>query len=175
TVHQCITPSPACIDIQLVQGSHLLLNRPCPGYVYTESLDGRVMFFRPWKGQTLAGTTETPLQDPPLNINPTASEICDILTTYNHYFPSTACDAHDIVRSFCGMRVLPQTHGSAFGASRETIMLCNPFGQAPYLAVYGGKLTTYRSESEKAVQLLKSFMPPPHKGSTRNMILSEHA
>jgi glycerol-3-phosphate dehydrogenase len=91
-INKTISPPPPGMDIQLVQGSHLVLNRPCPGFVYTESLDGRVMFFIPWKGKTLAGTTERAFDGDPSKVKPADSEISDILATYNHYFPDSHCD-----------------------------------------------------------------------------------
>jgi len=170
-ISRTITPDPPIMDIRLVQGSHLLLNRPCSTFIYTESLDGRVMFFRPWRHRTLAGTTETPFDGDPATVKATASEIRDILATYNHYFPNTACTESDIVEIFCGLRVLPQTTGSAFGASRETYILTDNEKHPNYLASYGGKLTTYRSESEKVLKLIMKTIPPAHMQSTRKIAI----
>lgn len=166
-----ISPTPPTISVQLVQGSHLLLDRKCPGFIYTESLDGRVMFFRPWKGRTLAGTTETEFSGDPARVKPTTDEITNILDTYNHYFPDTACGEGDIIETFCGLRVLPQTERTPFAASRETIILCDDETGPAYLAVYGGKLTTYRKESEKILQLISRTIPPPHRVSTKDIPL----
>ena len=170
-VASIITPTPPTMGVDLVQGSHLVLDRPSPSFIYTESLDGRVMFFRPWQGKTLAGTTETPFEGDPSKIEPTASEIADILATYNHYFPDQACSESDIVQTFCGLRVLPQTEGTPFGASRETIILCDDEAHPAYLAVYGGKLTTYRKESEKVLKLIRCRMAAPQMRSTRDIHL----
>lgn len=171
-VSTIISPAPPIMDIRLVQGSHLLLNRPSPGFVYTESLDGRVMFFRPWQGKTLVGTTETPFTGDPAKAAPTDREISDILATYNHYFPDARCDKSDIAGTFCGLRVLPQQQGAAFGISRETMILCDNETSPHYLAVYGGKLTTYRKESEKAVKLIMRHLPSPRQRSTKAISLS---
>ncbi len=176
-ITEVIKPTPPSIDIQQVQGSHLVLNRPCPGFIYTESLDGRVMFFRPWKGKTLAGTTETPFpyhpntQDDPSKAAPTESEIADILATYNHYFPDFHCRPSDIDHTFCGLRVLPITKGTAFGASRETVILCDDKKRPRYLAIYGGKLTTYRKESEKVLNIIMRHITPPKVHSTQDISL----
>jgi len=171
-VSETIEPTPPGMGLQLVQGSHLLLNRPSPGYIYTESLDGRVMFFRPWKNKTLAGTTETAFDGDPANAKPTESEINDILTTYNHYFPENPCGKLDIFLTFCGLRVLPKSEGVAFGSSRETVILTDNDKQPSYLAIYGGKLTTYRKESEKVLKLIMRSIDPPHQRSTRDIQLS---
>ncbi len=161
-----ITPAPPGMEVHLVQGSHLLLNRPSPGFIYTESLDGRVMFFRPWQGKTLAGTTETPFEGDPAKATTTEQEVRDILATYNHYFPDNSCNESDIIDSYCGLRVLPQTAGKPFAASRETIILCDDEAHPTYLAIYGGKLTTYRKESERVAKLISRTIPAPQTGST---------
>jgi len=170
-VSRIITPTPPTMDIRLLQGSHLLLDRPCTSFVYTESLDGRVMFFRPWKEHTLAGTTETPFDGDPSKAAPTDSETADILASYNHYFPDSHCRESAILGTYCGLRVLPQTKESVFAASRETVILCDNEKSPAYLAVYGGKLTTYRKESEKVLKLVMRSIKPPEPGSTKDIPL----
>lgn len=165
------TPTPPTMGVHLAQGSHLVLDRPCSGFIYTESLDGRVMFFRPWKGKTLAGTTETPFEGDPAKAKTTENEIRDILTTYNHYFPESACSESDILATYCGLRVLPQIEGNFFAASRETIILCDDEAHPAYLAIYGGKLTTYRKESEKVLKLITRTIPAPQIASTKDIPL----
>jgi glycerol-3-phosphate dehydrogenase len=129
------------------------------------------MFFRPWKGATLAGTTETEYTGDPARVKPTTNEIADILSTYNHYFPDTPCSGADITQTFCGLRVLPQTRGTPFSASRETIILSDNPESPGYLAIYGGKLTTYRKESEKVLKLIMRNIEPPVSRSTRDIAL----
>jgi len=177
-VIETIKPAPPSMGIQLVQGSHLLLNRPSPGFIYTESLDGRVMFFRPWRGKTLAGTTETPFpygpdsHDDPATAKTTESETNDILATYNHFFPDMSCGKSDIFLTYCGLRVLPKAEGLAFSSSRETVILTDNDNQPHYLAIYGGKLTTYRKESEKVLKLIMRSMAPPETRNTKDIPLS---
>ncbi len=166
-----IKPEPQQQSVRLVQGSHLILNRRCPGFIYTESLDGRVMFFRPWQGKTLAGTTETPYSGDPSLIKPTADEIAHILDTYNHYFPASPCKKTDIIGTYCGLRVLPENGGGAFSASRETVLLCDDQDKPAYIAVYGGKLTTYRKESEKVLKLISKSIKAPHNMDTKQIPL----
>lgn len=164
-----ISPTPPTMGVHLVQGSHLLLDRKCPGFIYTESLDGRVMFFRPWKGRTLAGTTETPFEGDPAKVEPTEREVHDILTTYNHYFPDMQCSNADVIETYCGLRVLPQTEGIPFAASRETVILCDDEAHPAYLAIYGGKLTTYRKESAKVLKLITRSIDPPHPRNSKHI------
>ena len=166
-----IKPAPPQQAMHLVQGSHLMLNRHCPGFIYSESVDGRVIFFRPWQGKTLAGTTETPYAGDPARIKPTGEETASILASYNHYFPQMQCKKSDIIGTYCGLRVLPESKGGAFAASRETVLLCDNEKQPTYIAIYGGKLTTYRRESARVVKLIGKTIPPPHLADTRKIPL----
>jgi len=170
-VSKCIVPQPPTVEVQLVQGSHLMLNRPCTAYIYTESLDGRVMFFRPWKGKTLAGTTETSFKGDPSGVSATPQEVEDILTTYNHYFPGSVCQQSDIEHVYCGLRVLPIAKGEAFETKRETIILRGGKDCPRYIAVYGGKLTTYRREADRVLKRVKSMLKAPKLRSTKDIPL----
>jgi glycerol-3-phosphate dehydrogenase len=166
-----IKPTPAQLPVRLVQGSHLILDRICPGYIYTESLDGRVMFFRPWQENMLAGTTETSFAGDPDRIKPTSEEIEDILATYNHYFPDATCNKADILGTYCGLRVLPESDGEAFSANRETVIHCDDPQQPAYIALYGGKLTTYRKKAEQVLHLVGKAIKPPHQADTTKISL----
>ena len=166
-VSQCVTPQPPTVEVHLVQGSHLVLNRPCTAYIYTESLDGRVMFFRPWKGKTLAGTTETSFKGNPSDVLATPQEVEGILATYNHYFPKAACQKSDIEHVYCGLRVLPVGKGEAFETKRETMILRGGKRCPCYIAVYGGKLTTYRREAEKVLKVVQAILKAPKLSSTK--------
>jgi len=171
-VQKRITPTPAGIAVRLVQGTHLLLPRKSPGYIYTESSDGRVMFFRPWRDQMLIGTTETLFEGDPGSVRPTAEEVASILATHNHYFPASPCRESEISATYCGLRVLPDEKNGPFAASRETVICCDNNASPAYIAVYGGKLTTYRKEAEKVVELIGKSIPPPRKADTSRITLT---
>jgi len=171
-IQQHIDPPQQRMPISLVQGTHLVLDRVCQTFIYTESSDGRVMFFRPWQGKTLVGTTETVFSGKPENAHPTEKEIADILSTYNHYFPESACTDADITQTYCGLRVLSmQTNKAAFSSNRETVCLWDNPKEPHYAAIYGGKLTTYRSTAEKLIRHLQKTMPAPHQADTRHIPL----
>ncbi|MDQ6986873.1 MAG: FAD-dependent oxidoreductase [Mariprofundaceae bacterium] len=156
---------------RLIQGSHLLLDRACPAYIYSESTDRRVMFFRPWRGRMLVGTTETELAAMPDKPAPTQDEIEAILSTYNHYFPDTCCTDSDILDTYCGVRVLPCGDKAAFAANRETVILADNEKHPAYIGIYGGKLTTYRREAEKVLRLISRSIPAKHRADTRHIKL----
>jgi len=167
-----IVPAPPEAGMRLVQGTHLLLDRPCQNFIYTESVDGRAMFFRPWHNRMLVGTTEVELAMMPDKPVPTKNEVDAILATHNHYFPDSPCSPADIVDTCCGVRVLPTGGSSAFSASRETVILADDKQRPTYLGVYGGKLTTYRREAEKALRLIARRLPAKRRADTRHIYLS---
>ncbi|HXH72114.1 MAG TPA: FAD-dependent oxidoreductase [Mariprofundaceae bacterium] len=142
-----LQPAMPQLAVQLVQGIHLLLPHPCPGFIYVEAPDGRAVFLRPWPGGTLVGITETPHAGSPDLAAPTEAEIDYLLAIHNRHFPTRACGRGDILRTYCGLRVLPQ--GEAFAASRETLIVADNEHRPTYLAVYGGKLTTFRRTARR--------------------------
>ena len=143
----CFTPSiePAAID--LVQGSHIILeNRISDQCFYLEApQDKRAVFILPWKGKTLVGTTETLFEGDPDDAKPLPEEINYLKEVVAHYFPD--CPAN-ICDSFCGLRVLPKTKGRAFYRPRDVMLKSDE----RLISVYGGKLTSWRATAENVLR-----------------------
>ncbi|NRB23882.1 glycerol-3-phosphate dehydrogenase/oxidase [Shewanella sp.] len=155
-----LVPPMAKESVDLVQGSHLLLDIPAPdGILYLEScFDKRVVFVMPWKGKTLLGTTETILEELDGKPESTREEISYLLGIYKHYFP--AQDNIEqlealIIDTFCGVRVLPKLNGSSFDRPRE-ILLKTSITHPRLMTLYGGKLTTFRTTAREVVQWMES-------------------
>lgn len=147
--------------VDLVQGTHILLQREAPAAAYyVESpQDRRAVFVLPWQGMSLVGTTETLYDGDPANVAPQQQEIDYLLACYNHYFPAWAAGEADICQSFAGLRVLPRDLSAAHKRKRDTVLLSDPRAPA-YLSIYGGKLTAYRHTAERVMGMLQSFLPP---------------
>ncbi|BAJ03547.1 FAD-dependent oxidoreductase [Shewanella violacea] len=155
-----LAPPMAKESVDLVQGSHLLLDIPAlEGILYLEScFDNRVVFVMPWKGKTLLGTTETLLQELDGKPESTREEIYYLLGIYKHYFPALGSVEQLeglIIDTFCGVRVLPKRDGSSFHRPRE-ILLKTSVTHPRLMTLYGGKLTTYRTTSKEVVQWVES-------------------
>ncbi|ACA85228.1 FAD-dependent oxidoreductase [Shewanella woodyi] len=154
----CVTPPMAKEEVELIQGSHLLLDIPSPdGILYLEScFDERVVFVMPWEGKTLLGTTETTLASLDEKPQPTREESYYLLGIYRHYFPESGdietLEAK-IYDTFCGVRVLPKQAGQAFERSRE-LWLQSRESHPRFLTLYGGKLTTFRSTAKEVTHWL---------------------
>ena len=153
----CITPTPPAFAIELMQGTHLVLEAPVTqGIYYVEAQDRRAVFVMPWHGRTLVGTTETPFSGDPACVAPTPLEIEYLLQTYRRHFPHRQTQ---IVESFAGLRVLPANNGAPFLRSRETVFHPDDPQRPRLITIYGGKLTGYRLSAARALTGLRGALP----------------
>lgn len=167
-VAQLITPAPQQLEIDLVQGSHLLLAGSLGSHCYylESPRDQRAVFALPWYGNTLVGTTETLFQGAPEDVKPLAEEEVYLTETINHYFPKAPVE---IIDRFAGLRVLPRNDRRFFNRSRETRICVDN----RVISLYGGKLTSYRATAEKVVKQIKKIVGKrPRIASTKTLKLS---
>ena len=157
-----VTPKVAVPALELVQGTHLVLDGPPQaGVYYLESpRDGRAIFVMPWRAQLLLGTTEVRFHGDPAAVAPGPHEIHYLLGVLRHYFPRFRDAAVSQVRSsFAGLRVLPAKGGHAFHRSRETLLVRDRDSRPRLLSIYGGKLTTWRAVAARALGQIESSLP----------------
>jgi len=155
-----ITPEIPRPDIELIQGTHIVLDTAIVNSIfYVEApQDGRAIFIMPWhEHTTLVGTTETPFAgDDPGLARPLPQEQNYLLEVVHRYFPQ----AHaNILSSFAGIRVLPSGKTRAFRRSREILYVTDRQQNPRVLGVYGGKLTSYRADAEHALRQLSGTLP----------------
>ena len=143
-------------SLTYVRGIHLVVPRKFgrQGFLIMPS-DGRIVFVLPWKNNfTLIGTTESEYTESQFDvIPPSREEISYLLHTTNHYFPAAHITLDDVLHIYSGVRSLV-SHGetSMTSMSREySIIEEHQDTGSGYLAIFGGKLTTYRSLGEKIV------------------------
>ena len=160
-VAHSIAPAVAVPHLELVQGSHLVLDRPASERLYyVESpRDGRAVFVLPWHGRTLVGTTEVRFRGDPAHVRPSAHELNYLLGVYRHYFAEHGGPLPPTLESFAGLRVLPFGRGHAFHRSRETLLLPDRATRPRVLCIYGGKLTTWRAVAARAQAMLSGSLP----------------
>lgn len=153
-----ISPAPPSMPVELVQGTHLILEGKLgKGCYYLESpQDRRAIFALSWKQHILLGTTETVFEGEPERAHPLAPEEAYLLGCFRYYFPD-----HDaIVRErFAGLRVLPASHSSPFSRSRETHLQCDSLHTPRVVGIYGGKLTVCRATARKVLHTLRLSLP----------------
>ncbi|MCP8897762.1 FAD-dependent oxidoreductase [Gilvimarinus xylanilyticus] len=164
SLNASIRPTPKLPEVDLVQGAHLLLPPVLKHHYYLESpSDGRAVFALPWQGQLLLGTTETPHQQAPEQAQCHPHEMHYLLNVLKHYFPHLHVLPSQ-AQTMAGLRVLPRVQGSAFGRSREVMILPDTPAQPRALTVMGGKLTTYRATAWQVMRKLYPSLPAPTRG-----------
>jgi glycerol-3-phosphate dehydrogenase len=176
-VMERVRPNPETMQIEWVRGSHIVLPGSAGERIYylESTSDRRAIFVMPWQGQTLIGTTEQFHFGDPAEVEPTPEEVEYLLGVFNFYFPNRyekPATADMIVDSFAGLRVLPKDDRNPFQRTRETLFGCDDRAKPRLVAIYGGKLTSYRSTSEKVIRLLKPNLPArERKADTRRLTL----
>ncbi|GAB5360255.1 hypothetical protein AAMO2058_000612000 [Amorphochlora amoebiformis] len=157
-------------------GTHIVLpGYYCPsdiGMVDMGTSDGRILFYLPWEGHTVVGTTDVKcgITNRPV---PTEEEIDWILNETNSYL-SEECKVSrkDVLSAWSGIRPLAiDPHAEPDGpVSRDHIVSVNPTTKAVFVA--GGKWTTYREMAEDAIDKLIDLHPNLKKISTPCKTLS---
>lgn len=135
-------------------GVHVIL----PGYYSPSNMglidpstsDGRVIFFLPWQGNTIAGTTDAPTEITP-HPEPSEQDINWILSEIRGYLaPDITVDRSDVLAAWSGIRPLVRDPNktSSQALVRNHLISVSPSG---LLTCAGGKWTTYRQMAEEAV------------------------
>ena len=157
-LHNRVNPKVNSLDVDLVQGTHIIIDAPAPsGIYYLEAKDKRAVFVMPYEFngeiKTMIGTTEKLFQGKADDVKPSEEEIEYLVNIYKSYFPKH--NSINIIYQFAGLRVLPKDGGSMFARPRDTIL---HWAAPSFLTLYGGKLTAYRSTSELVVKKIKPFL-----------------
>jgi glycerol-3-phosphate dehydrogenase len=153
--------------LRLVRGSHIVVPRLWAGEqgYYLQTTDNRTMEMFPYEDDfTSIGTTDTPWERPPEEVEVSAGEIDYMIEQVNHYL-KTPVKRSDIVWSYAGVRPLFED-GSARDSGLSTLTRDYAFeigagDGAPVLTVFGGKLTTHRRMAEDAMTRLAEVFPMP--------------
>lgn len=140
--------------IQPSQGIHLVVDKSFLPDKYAimvpQTKDGRVMFAVPWHDKVVLGTTDTMIEKPTLEPQPTEQEIDFILETAGQYLLKKPTRA-DVLSVFSGLRPLAKPEGE--GKSTKEISRHHKvmISQAGLITIIGGKWTTYRKMAEDTV------------------------
>lgn len=135
-------------------GVHVIL----PGYyspgkmglIDPSTSDGRVIFFLPWQGNTIAGTTDEPATVTP-NPLPDEKSIQWILNEISHYLsPDISVRRGDVLAAWSGLRPLVKDPKAKNTESLVRNHLID-VSDSGLLTCAGGKWTTYRQMAEECV------------------------
>jgi glycerol-3-phosphate dehydrogenase len=112
-------------------------------------VDRRVMFCipEPEHERVLVGTTDTETDEPPGRLTVSEQDVAYLLRAVQHLFPVLALTMEDVQDRWAGVRPLLKQSGKESSRSREHQMV----REGLVLTIAGGKLTTYRSMAEEAV------------------------
>jgi len=136
-------------------GTHIVL----PGYYCPDNMglldyntsDGRFLFFLPWEGHTLVGTTDTKCKAESLPTAP-EEEIQWILKECGKYIsPELSVRRSDVLSAWRGWRPLAVDPHAPPGApvSRDHVMSVHPITGIHFIA--GGKWTTWREMAQDMI------------------------
>lgn len=159
--------------LKLIKGSHIVVPRFYEGdFAYLlQNDDKRVIFVIPYQEEfLLIGTTDIFYQEAQIYPTITAEEIDYLTSSVEKYFAISPAQLK-IIDTFSGVRpLLDENKNNPASISRGySLELLDT--DAPFITVYGGKLTTYRSLSEKVMNLLQSFFPNMKPYSQSEQIL----
>src|SRR5450830_1299118 len=162
---------------RLVKGSHIVVPRlfeHADGYIFQHP-DGRIVFALPYEQRyTLIGTTDLEFAGDLDAVAISAEETAYLCALSNQYFRRQVGPA-DVVWSFAGVHPLAAgADTSAQAASRDFELVWEPAGDdggAPLLTVLGGKITTFRTLAEQAVDVIAPALGNGHGAWTASACL----
>jgi len=143
---------------RLVKGSHIVVPRLYAhdhAYIF-QNADGRIVFAIPYEGDyTLIGTTDEDFRGDLAAPTASVAEINYLCGAVSGYFRK-GVTPDQVVHAFAGVRQLYDDGArSAQNLTREYLLdLDGKPHEAPLLTVYGGKITTYRTLAEAALDRL---------------------
>lgn len=140
--------------LRLIKGSHIVvpaLWEEDQAYILQQP-DRRVVFATPWRGGTMIGTTDVPVERPE-DAGITPDEIDYLCAAANRYFKRQIAPA-DVTATWSGIRALyDDGRDEARTITRDYVLELDTRG-APILSVFGGKITTARALGEHALAKL---------------------
>ncbi len=121
--------------------------------------DGRPVFFYPWEGATLIGTTDLDHHDTlEHEATITSAEVGYLLEAVNDQFPNARIGADDISACYAGVRPVVDDGAKASStAPREHVVL----DESGLITLTGGKLTTFRLMAQDALALAARHVGKP--------------
>ncbi len=160
--------------LRLVKGSHIVVPRLYEGshaYIF-QNRDGRIVFAIPYERDfTLIGTTDRPWSHDEAPARISQDEIDYLCAAASEYFADPVRPA-DVVWTYSGVRPLFDDKASAASkVTRDYVFDFNDSDGAPVLAIFGGKITTYRELAHQAVCKMADALGCGTKDWTRNATL----
>ena len=136
------------------QGVHIVLDSSfLPGnsaIMVPQTDDGRVLFALPWHNRTLVGTTDTYVENYPLEPLPLESEISFLLEHAAKYLTKDPTKK-DVLSVFVGLRPLVKTNSNEENTAAISRDHTITISRSGLISIAGGKWTTYRKMGEDVI------------------------
>ena len=162
-------------SLRLIKGSHIVTRRLFEGdysYIF-QNQDNRIIFAIPYETDyTLIGTTDVPYSHAEGDVKISQEEIVYLCNAANEYFENDI-SPDDVVWTYSGVRPLYDDKAeNASAVTRDYVLNIDEFSEdAPFLSVYGGKITTSRKLAEHALQKLAKYFPSAGNDWTKSAVL----
>ena len=149
--------------VRLVKGSHIVLPRLYAGEhaFILQNDDRRVVFMIPFEERfTLVGTTDVDYEGDAATPAASDEEVEYLCRAAGRYLARPPQPA-EVVWRYAGVRPLYDdgSHDPSAITRDYTLRVDDVEGAAPVLSVFGGKLTTYRTLAEHALEKLAPYFP----------------
>jgi glycerol-3-phosphate dehydrogenase len=159
--------------LRLVKGSHIVVPRLFEhdhAYLF-QGEDRRVVFAIPYERRfTLVGTTDVDHPGDPGQVQVSDDEVRYLCAAVGRYLRRPV-SPDDVVWRFAGVRpLLDDAHGAAAAVTRD-YRLDAQMQPAPWLTVWGGKLTTFRVLAEQASDQVGALLGDPRSRWTTEAFL----
>jgi glycerol-3-phosphate dehydrogenase len=144
------------------KGVHLTLDRRLSDYaVVCSAVDGRQMFVYPHEDESWIGTTDDDSYGDPDDLEATHDEVEYLLEGAASLLPGVR--AARVTRAWWALRTTPHAYGPNEDAlSREHELLDHAAeGAAGLLSLLGGKLASYRAQSQEATDRILALLGKP--------------
>ena len=135
------------------QGVHLVLEGAFlsgeSAIMVPKTADGRVLFAVTWHGRIIVGTTDTAIEDTPLEPRAREEEVQFLLEHAALYLDRDPT-REDVLSIYCGVRPLVRSSGDKGTAalSRDHVLM---IAKSNLVTITGGKWTTYRKMAEDTI------------------------
>ena len=159
-------------SVRLVKGSHIVTKKLFDGdfaFIF-QNADNRIIFAIPYeRDYTLIGTTDQPY-DPSEGPVKISQEEIDYLCDAASEYLSKDITSEDVTWTYSGVRPLYDDKSEdASAVTRDYVLDIEEFVQgAPFLSIYGGKITTSRKLAEHAMEKISPFLGVEADGWTES-------
>ncbi|HEX3721909.1 MAG TPA: glycerol-3-phosphate dehydrogenase/oxidase, partial [Nitrolancea sp.] len=140
------------------KGTHIVVGAfpgaPSSALYIEASRDRRPYFVVPWNDRYLIGTTDTRFDGDLDQVEPDEQEIDYLIDETNRAIPDARLTRDAVQYAYAGVRPLPYDDGtSAASITRRHIIHDHAPRIEGLVSIVGGKITTYRSLAESAIDL----------------------